>query len=99
MRYSFHPEAKTELTIAVKYYESRKLLLGRQFATEVSLGIQRIVAHPTMWPFIRPGVRRCLLHRFPFGIIYHIDEENNHLFILAVMHLHRNPGYWSDRFR
>jgi toxin ParE1/3/4 len=51
-----------------------------------------------MWPFIGPGVRRCLLHRFPFGIIYHIDEENNHLFILAVMNLHRDPGYWTDRF-
>jgi hypothetical protein len=77
MRYSFHPEAKTELSFAVNYYENRKLLLGRQFAAEVSLAIQRIVAHPTMWTFIRPGVRRCLLHRFPFGIIYHIDEENS----------------------
>ena len=74
MRYSFHTEAKIELSFAVDYYENRKLLLGRQFATEVSLTIQRIVAYPTMWPFIGPGVRRCLLRRFPFGIIYHIDE-------------------------
>ena len=48
MRYSFHPEAKTELSFAVNYYENRKLLLGRQFAAEVSLAIQRIVAYPTM---------------------------------------------------
>jgi hypothetical protein len=44
MRYSFHPEEKTELGFAVDYYENRKLLLGRQFATEVSLAIHRIVA-------------------------------------------------------
>jgi hypothetical protein len=48
MRYSFHPEAKTELSFAVDYCEERKSLLGRQVATEVSLAIQRIVAYPTM---------------------------------------------------
>jgi hypothetical protein len=30
-------------------------------------------------------------------IIYAVDEEV--LFILAVMHLHRDPEYWKDRLK
>jgi toxin ParE1/3/4 len=79
-------------------YENRKLLLGQQFAAEVSLAIRRVLAYPTIWSFTGPGVRRYLIHHFPFEIIYHVDEEGNHLFILAVVHLHRDPRYWTDRF-
>jgi toxin ParE1/3/4 len=42
-------------------------------------------------------VRRCLIHRFPYGVIYALNEEESEIFILAVMHLHREPGYWSER--
>jgi hypothetical protein len=26
-----------------------------------------------------------------------LNEEESEIFILAVMHLHREPGYWSER--
>lgn len=50
-----------------------------------------------MWPFIEGGVRRCLVRRFPYRIVYHHDESNAELLILAVMHLHREPYYWVHR--
>jgi toxin ParE1/3/4 len=41
------------------------------------------------------GVRRCLLNRFPYGIIY--SPESDVIFILAIMNLHRHPDYWKNR--
>lgn len=38
---------------------------------------------------------RCLLKRFPYGIIYaQLDER---ILILAVAHAKRSPGYWESR--
>jgi hypothetical protein len=40
-------------------------------------------------------VRRCLVNRFPYGVLYSI--ESTEIFILAVMHLRRDPDYWKKR--
>ncbi len=95
MTFSFHPEAKDEFNEAIEYYEGCGLGLGYDFSIEVYTAIQNIINHPTAWPIIEEGVRRCLVNRFPYGIIYSI--EGNGIFILAVMHLHRHPDYWKNR--
>lgn len=95
MRYSFHPEAEAEFLAAIEYYESCESGLGEDFAVEVYSTIQHICAFPKAWPILEQGSRRGLVARFPYGLIY--AEEGDHLLILSVMHLHRNPDYWKDR--
>lgn len=97
MKYSFHPEAEAEFVQAIDYYEECEAGLGYDFAVEVCSAIERIMAHPKAWPILEEDMRRSLVRRFPFGIIYAaIDEE---LFIVAVMHLHRDPDYWKQRIQ
>jgi len=96
MTFSFHPEAEKEFLEAINYYEDRERGLGYDFSIEVFATIQNIVIYPTAWPVIEEGVRRCLVHRFPYGVIYSIEQEE--ILILAVMHLHRHPGYWKNRY-
>jgi plasmid stabilization system protein ParE len=71
--------------------------LGYQCAIEIVAAVERIKANPGMWPVLDHQVRRCLVHRFPYGVIYSVDEQRSQVLILAVMHLHRQPGYWSER--
>jgi hypothetical protein len=97
MRCVFHPDAETEFFAAIAYYEDREPGLGYDFAIEVHSTIDTILSFPQAWPIIEDGIRRCLVRRFPYGIIYAIDEEI--VFILAVMHLHRDPGYWKERLK
>ncbi|KOR28141.1 plasmid stabilization protein, partial [Achromatium sp. WMS1] len=35
--------------------------------------------------------------RFPYGILYRETLDANGIFIIAVMNLHRKPGYWKYR--
>jgi len=93
--YSFHPEAEQELEEAAAWYEEHRVGLGVDFLTEIYGTIHRIVRHPMAWPPLKKGVRRALVHRFPYGVLYGLEEE--HVFIVTVMHLHRRPGYWQDR--
>ena len=95
MTFEFHPEAEAEFFQAISYYEECERGLGYDFAIEVHAGIQHIVDHPSAWPIVDGDVRRCLTHRFPYGILYSIEADR--IFILAVMHLHRDPHYWRDR--
>ena len=95
MTFSFHPEAEAEFNETIEYYEECEHGLGYDFSIEVFAGIQKIVNYPTAWPVIEEDVRRCLVNRFPYGIIYSIEQSG--IFILAVMHLRRHPDYWKNR--
>ena len=97
MQVLFHPDAQDELNRAISHYEGNELGLGYQFAVEIVAAVERIRTNPVLWPILDDQVRRCLVHRFPYGVIYSIDEQKSELLILAVMHLHRQPGYWSER--
>jgi len=95
MSFSFHPEAKTEFYESIDHYEGCEHGLGYDFSVEVYSAIQSILDYPKAWPVLEGDVRRRLINRFPYGILYSI--EPNGIFILAVMNLHRDPDYWKHR--
>ena len=95
MSFSFHPEAEKELNEAIDYYADIEQGLGYDFALEVHSTISRIVDFPNAWGILEGDVRRSLVRRFPYGVLY--SEEKDEILIVAVMHLHRKPGYWKRR--
>jgi len=95
MKFSLHPEAEVELNQAVDYYQAIESGLGREFTLEVLAAIRRAVEFPKAWSVLEGDVRRSLVRRFPFGVLY--AEESDGILIVAVMNLHREPGYWRTR--
>jgi len=67
----------------------------RSYYLEVHSTIDRILSFPQTWPALEGEARRCLVHRFPYGVLYSVAPER--VFILAVMHLRRDPDYWKHR--
>lgn len=95
MSFRFHPEAERELREAVEYYEDIGAGLGYDLSIEVYSAIQRAVAYPRAWPVLDGEIRRALVRRFPYGVLY--AEQEGTLLIVAVMNLRREPGYWKGR--
>lgn len=95
MKVIFSKYAKLELKEAAHFYELTHEGLGRRFKEEVKKAVLRIAEYPVAWPVECGDVRKCLLHKFPYKILYSI--EDNHIFIIATAHTHRRPGYWIDR--
>lgn len=95
MKLRFHPAARIEFREAVAFYESRSQSLGGEFAIEVLDRIETILKVPERWRPFEKDVRRCLMGRFPYGILYPV--EPGHILILALMHFSRLPGYWRNR--
>lgn len=44
---------------------------------------------------VRSGIRKMLLRRFPYKLIYALVDDG--LLIQAVAHGHREPEYWVER--
>ena len=95
MTYRFLSPARAELAEALSYYESASPGLGLEFLDEVERTISRIALQPEAWTRISENHRRCLMRRFPFAIIYSVEQDE--LLITAVMNLRRHPDSWKGR--
>ena len=92
-----HPDARAELLGAATYYEEQSDGLGGQFVDEAQRVLDLLAESPGFGSPV-PGheaYRRWSLRRFPYRVIYRVDRDV--LFVLAVAHERRRPGYWSGR--
>ena len=88
-------EAEIELCEAVAYYEEKASGLGLDFASEIERSLQILSEAPERWPLRPDGSRRFLTQRFPYLIVYTL--ESNQVWVVAIAHCNRQPGYWTDR--
>jgi toxin ParE1/3/4 len=95
MTAEFHPEADEELASAQEWYRQRSEVAAQAFAIEIDKAVRMIIESPERWPVVRAGERRFVLTRFPYSILYRIRSDE--VFITAVAHQKRRPGYWKDR--
>ncbi len=89
------PEARAELHQAFAWYEEKLPGLGYQFLFAVDAAIDRIRRHPGMFPLIEGAVRKALLRRFPYAVIFEVEDVR--ITVIAVYHGRRRPHGWSDR--
>ena len=91
----FHPAAKLEASEAVIFYEQRVAGLGGRFITSIENAVNVVRSNPLHFRKIEGGLRKYKIPHFPYGIIFR--ARHDFIEIIAVMHLHRKPGYWENR--
>ena len=91
----FHPEAEDEFISAAQFYERQTEGLGLDFIMTVQQAYERLLEAPASGPPFGRRLRRLLVPKFPYGLLYRVEPER--IYIIAVMHLHRRPGYWRSR--
>ena len=95
MKIHFLTIAQKDLNDAVDWYNEQADGLGNEFLDELDRAIRRAVAYPQSCTEIESGLRRCIMARFPYGLIYGLEKDK--IIVVAAAHLHRNPRYWADR--
>ena len=95
MRYEFHPEAEHELYEAALHYESEVPGLGHRFADEIDRALQLLLDNPELGARLDGELRHFVLRRFPFSVVYAVTADL--MYIVAVAHGYREPGYWKLR--
>jgi plasmid stabilization system protein ParE len=97
MNIRFLTLAQREVDDAVLWYDNQFESGGRGFLDELDRGVRLVKSYPRALTEIEPGIRRCLLARFPYALIYGMDQET--IVVIAVAHLHQQPQYWAERVR
>lgn len=95
MKSRFHDAADAELSEAVAYYDDKATGLGDRFLAEIKAATRYIERYPEIAPIIEEGVRAKVLVRFPYSLLYVVEEHE--MYIVAVAHQSKRPGYWADR--
>ncbi|MEK6777599.1 MAG: type II toxin-antitoxin system RelE/ParE family toxin [bacterium] len=89
--------ARREYDEAKEFHEIEQPGLGTQFEKQIRHSLLRIQQYPQAWPLERKEIRRYIVHKFPYKILYSIQDET--IVVLAFAHLHRQPDYWIDRIK
>ena len=93
------PVAARELKNVKSWYDTQRFGLGRDLIDEVRTAVERIVPDPTSWSEIEPHYRRVPVQRFPYSVIFRVEDVQNTIVIVAFAHVSRRQGYWRSRWR
>ena len=82
-------EAEDDIFNAYQWYEQQKAGLGDEFTGALENSFSSIQSNPDTYGFRRKNIRGCLLKRFPYLVLYLIDDSN--IRIISIFHTHRKP--------
>ncbi len=95
MKIRFLTPAEIEMFEASAYYEMQATGLGSNFLDIIEEATNEIKENPRTWPKIDQGIRRRIVRRFPYSILYRIHGDE--IIIVAIMHQKQKPNYWINR--
>jgi plasmid stabilization system protein ParE len=87
--------AEREFAEAVDFYNAERPGLGYELAEEVQRTLARISAYPKAWPLFSQRTRRCIVRRFPYGVLYQVRADC--VLVVALLHMKRSPRTWRER--
>ena len=93
--YRFLSLAEEEMSEAAVFYDAAFVGLGTDFLEDLQQTIDMVRAHPEIGPRVDTNLRRALLYRFPFSIIYSVETDA--ILIVSIAHHRQRPGYSNSR--
>jgi plasmid stabilization system protein ParE len=88
--------ARAELIEAQDWYESEAPGLGRRFRAAVDAVVQRVSENPRQFPVVHKSIRRALLRRIPYALMF-VIEHDGAVIVIACFHGSRDPVHWQKR--
>lgn len=85
------PEAHRDIDTAARWYEEQQTGLGIEFLDELEMLLSYLEGNPFLFQSVNGNLRQAPLHRFPYVIIYRIEEPDI-VVVLAAFHTGRNPS-------
>jgi len=87
----YEADAQLEYEEAILWYLEKSNQASRNFELEINEKLKEICLKPTLYRNTKKYFREALLKKYPFSIIYFIDEEHHNIVITSVFHNSRNP--------
>jgi mRNA-degrading endonuclease RelE of RelBE toxin-antitoxin system len=93
------PEVAEDVASAANWYDGQQIGLGREFREEIIQFFDALKVNPLLYCRRHPGknIRWRYPERFPFRVIYEVQEIEKTVVIAAVLHAARHDRHWQRR--
>jgi len=85
-RYILHEEAQQDYERAIAWYAARSLKAAENLITEAEYSLQLICNNPDRWRNEYKNYREIGLVKYPYVIIYVIEEDKKLIIVTAFFH-------------
>jgi len=87
--------AEQDLQSAAEWYRQEAPHVTSKFRFAVRETQLRIGKNPLLCPVVHRDLRRAVVHRFPYSILYRMQAKG--ALIVAIVHQSRDPRVWKRR--
>jgi hypothetical protein len=91
------PAAILDIKDSIQWYNEQKSDLGRRFYNMLKQTMARIKKSPESFQIRYKNLRMAPVGKFPFMILFQINQTKKHIAVVAVLHTSRNPQIWKER--
>ncbi|MCA9206004.1 MAG: hypothetical protein KDA59_23285 [Planctomycetales bacterium] len=84
-----------EFEASALWYSDRSATAARRFCVAIDNALASISLEPDRFALVDDRHRACSVAEFPFQIVFRCSQ--NLIFVVAIAHAKRRPGYWRDR--
>ncbi|WP_298884620.1 type II toxin-antitoxin system RelE/ParE family toxin [uncultured Bradyrhizobium sp.] len=91
----FTRAARADLVDAFRWYDAHAPHVVPQFRDALRAAMVRVAENPKQFPPASKNVRRALLRRFPYTLVFR--ETHDAIYVVAVFHTSRDPLIWLHR--
>lgn len=98
-RVVFSPRVEQDVAGAAAWYDGKRAGLGAEFVDEVISVWRNLDENPLLGARKHPqkNIRWRYPARFPYRVIYEVDERNRVVVVAAVLHAAREDAIWRER--
>jgi plasmid stabilization system protein ParE len=87
----FDPIAANEYEAAYSWYIEQSIKAADNFVIAVDEAINTVCANPHRYKKSHKDLREVILKKYPFYLIYLIDEKKKTIIITSIYHTKRDP--------
>ena len=91
------PAAIIDIKESILWCNKQKPDLGHRFYNILKQTITIIKKSPESFQIRYKNLRMAPVGKFPFLILYQINQTKKHIAVVAVLHTSRNPQIWKER--
>jgi plasmid stabilization system protein ParE len=91
--------AQSDIREVIDWYAGESGIAPEKFVEGLYARFDDLSERPESFGAIRqrPSFRKVKIRKFPYYIVFQMDERLYKVFILAVVHIKRNPTVWVKR--
>jgi plasmid stabilization system protein ParE len=95
MRVIRHPKLANDIRDAAMHYAEISQIVSSAFWLELDSVISSIERNPRSHHYDSCGLRRANMKRFPYHLLYDVDDDT--LYLVVFRHDRKHPSFGTDR--